>query len=78
MIKVISKSVREYLLQTILTPILVTFEVVIECIIPFIISILVNRIKDGCDINMIVKYGLILITTGRKFFKAKILKLLRD
>ncbi len=61
MIKVISKSVREYLLQTILTPILVTFEVVIECIIPFIISILVNRIKDGCDINTIVKYGLILI-----------------
>ena len=61
MIKVICKSIREYKKATILTPILVTFEVVIECIIPFIVSILVNSIKEGSDINTIIKYGLVLI-----------------
>ena len=32
-----------------------------ECIIPFIIAELVNQIKAGCDLGVIVGYGLILI-----------------
>jgi len=34
---------------------------VIECIIPFITATLVNEIKSGCDLNTIIKYGIILI-----------------
>ncbi|MDE6598854.1 MAG: ABC transporter ATP-binding protein, partial [Oscillospiraceae bacterium] len=36
-------------------------EVVMECIIPFIIAELVNNIKDGCTMNTIVTYGLVLV-----------------
>ncbi|WP_267023750.1 ABC transporter ATP-binding protein [Variimorphobacter saccharofermentans] len=44
-----------------ITPILISLEVVIECIIPFITATLVNEIKGGCDLNTIIKYGIILI-----------------
>jgi len=60
-IKELVKSIGEYKKVSILTPILVSFEVVIECIIPFITANLVNEIKNGCDLNTIVKYGIILI-----------------
>ncbi len=36
-------------------------EVIIECIIPFITANLVNEIKTGCNLDTIVKYGVILI-----------------
>jgi ATP-binding cassette subfamily B protein len=36
-------------------------EVVIECIIPFITAQLVNQIKAGCGIDVILKYGLLLL-----------------
>jgi ABC transporter transmembrane region./ABC transporter. len=35
--------------------------VVIECIIPFITATLVNQIKNGCDLDTIIKYGIILV-----------------
>jgi len=35
--------------------------VVIECIIPFITATMVNEIKNGCNLNTITKYGIILI-----------------
>ena len=60
MIKVLAKSIREYKKTSIMTPILVTMEVVLECIIPFIIAELVNQIKAGCSLSVIVKYGLVL------------------
>jgi len=60
-IKVLSKSVREYKKLSIITPVLISMEVVIECIIPFITATLVNQIKSGCDLNTIIKYGLLLI-----------------
>lgn len=31
-----------------------------ECIIPFVIAELVNQIKNGCDMKIILKYGLVL------------------
>lgn len=55
------KSVREYKKLSVITPILITGEVIIECIIPFITANLVNEIKDGCDMNTIIKYGIILV-----------------
>ncbi len=61
MFRTLIKSIREYKRDTILTPVLVSLEVVVECIIPFIISILVNQIKAGCEMSVIVRYGGILI-----------------
>lgn len=61
MVKKIAGCIREYKKVSIATPLLVSLEVVMECIIPFIIAELVNRIKDGCDMNTIVTYGLILV-----------------
>lgn len=61
MIKEIAKSIREYKKPAIATPILVALEVVMECIIPFLIARLVNEIKLGCELNIIIRYGLILV-----------------
>lgn len=60
MIKVLTRSIKEYKNVSIITPFLVTGEVIMECIIPFIIAILVNNIKAGAPLSMILKYGLIL------------------
>ena len=61
MIKTLSKSIREFKKPSILSPVLVTGEVVMECIIPFLIANLVNEIKNGCSINVILLYGLVLV-----------------
>ena len=61
MIKELAKSIREYKKTSIVTPLLVSLEVVMECIIPFIIAMLVNQIKNGSDLEVIIKYGLVLI-----------------
>ncbi|MBB2183454.1 ABC transporter ATP-binding protein [Lachnospiraceae bacterium MD1] len=61
MIRELTRSVREYKKLAMITPILISLEVVIECIIPFITATLVNEIKGGCDLNTIIKYGIILI-----------------
>ncbi len=60
MVKEISKSIREYKKPAILTPIFVSLEVVMECIIPFLIATLVNEIKNGCELSVIMKYGVVL------------------
>lgn len=61
MLKEISKSIREYKKPAIATPILVSLEVVIECIIPYLVARLVNEIKSGCELSVIIRYGVILI-----------------
>ena len=61
MVKELSKSIREYKKASIATPILVSMEVVMECTIPFIIALLVNEIKAGCSLGVILRYGAILI-----------------
>jgi len=60
-IRELARSVREYRKLSIITPILITFEVIIECIIPFITANLVNEIKNGCGLDTIIKYGIILV-----------------
>ncbi len=52
---------REYKKPSLLTPIFVSGEVVLECIIPFITANLVNEIKNGCSINVLLRYGVILV-----------------
>ena len=61
MIKVLVQSIREYKKPSILAPVLVTGEVVMECIIPLLIANLVNQIKAGCGMDVILRYGLILV-----------------
>lgn len=59
-IRVLKKSIREYKRDSILTPVLVAFEALVECIIPLMVANLVNRMQNGCDISVIVKFGVIL------------------
>ena len=59
--KYLLKSIREYKKPSILAPIYVTIEVMIECAIPFITALLVNQIKAGCGLSVILKYGLLLL-----------------
>ena len=61
MIRVLSRSIREYKKSTILTPVLIAAEVVVECIIPFITAKLVTQIQNGCELSVIVKYGCLLV-----------------
>lgn len=61
MYKELMKSIREFKKPSILSPVFVTIEVLMECIIPFYVAELVNQIKAGCGMDVIVKYGCILI-----------------
>ena len=61
MIRQLAKSIREYKKDSILTPIFVAFEVILEAIIPFVIAQLVNQIRAGAGIEVILNYGFILI-----------------
>ncbi|MBO7253936.1 MAG: ABC transporter ATP-binding protein [Clostridia bacterium] len=60
MIKKLSKCIREYKLPTILTLLFIVGEVIIEVLIPFKTAALVDRIKDGADISLVIKDGIIL------------------
>jgi ATP-binding cassette subfamily B protein len=59
--KILIKSVREFKKPSLLAPLFISLEVVIECIIPFITAQLVNQIKEGCRLDVILKYGLLLL-----------------
>ncbi len=61
MLKILSKSIREYKKPSILTPLFIAIEVFVECSIPFVTAKLVNRIEEGCDMTTIANYGLLLI-----------------
>ena len=61
MIKKLMGSIREYKSASLKAPLFVSMEVVMECIIPFIIARLVNQIKAGCGLDVIAKYGALLI-----------------
>ena len=61
MLKELSKSIREFKAASIKAPVFVSLEVVLECMIPFVIARLVNEIKAGCGMEVIVKYGLALL-----------------
>ena len=60
MLRKLLRSVREYKLASILSPILVSCEVVIECIIPMVIAELVNRFTlgaEGLNLTEVLQYG---------------------
>ncbi|MBR3969102.1 MAG: ABC transporter ATP-binding protein [Clostridia bacterium] len=61
MIKKLAKSIREYKTPSIITMLLMVAEVVIECLIPFITARLVNDIKAGVELSVLIKTGIILV-----------------
>lgn len=65
MIKELSKSIREYKLSSVLTPIFVSLEVVLECLLPFVVALLISAIDvedaQSIEISKILAYGGILI-----------------
>ncbi len=61
MLKRLAGCIREYKTASILSPLIVMLEVVIECIIPFLTANLVNEIKAGCEMEVILKYGVLLV-----------------
>ena len=60
-IRVLKKSIREYKRDSMVTPILVAFESLTECFLPLMVATLVNKMQNGCDLSVIVKYGVILV-----------------
>jgi ATP-binding cassette, subfamily B, multidrug efflux pump len=61
MIKTLAHSIREFKKPAMFTPLLVMVEVVLECIIPSIIATLVNQMQAGCGMDVILRYGGLLI-----------------
>ncbi len=61
MLKKLAGCIREFKKPAVITLILILFEAVIETVIPFITADLVNRIKDGAEMNEILKSGFLLI-----------------
>ncbi len=62
MIRTLAKSIREYKLSTVLSPLFVTMEVVLECLIPFIIAQLLNVLQaESILMDQIYMYGGVLI-----------------
>ena len=60
-IRMLSKSIREFKKPSILTIALVFFEVILECLIPFVVSMLLKVIEKDLGIDNIIKYGVLLI-----------------
>ena len=57
MIKELWKSIREYKKDTMLTPVFVIVEVLMEALIPYTIALLVNDIRAGSGIHVILGYA---------------------
>ena len=61
MIKRLAKSIREYKLTSILTPLFVAGEVILEVIIPLLMADLIDDGIYGGEMNMVFKLGLELV-----------------
>ena len=61
MLKRLAKCVREYKSYVILTLVFIIAEAVIETMIPFITANLINRIKAGDGMDVILRYGGLLV-----------------
>ena len=61
MLKRLAGYIKEYHTPTVLTLLFIVAEVIIEVFIPFITANLVNKIKAGAEIDVILKIGALLI-----------------
>lgn len=65
MIKVLKKSIREYKLASILTPLFVALEVVMECLIPLVMSFILKKAQaDQPDTTLIIWLSLGIVGLG--------------
>ena len=46
MIKTLMRSIREYKVASILTPLFIALEVVMECMIPLVMTYILNKAKE--------------------------------
>ena len=51
------RSLREFKKDALLAPVTVMGEVVFEALIPYEIALLVNEVKDGCGVELILHYS---------------------
>ena len=61
MFKTLAACVREYKGKSIMSALLVALEVGVECLIPFVAAILIKNIDEGCDLPVVIGYGVLLI-----------------
>ncbi len=65
MIKVLKKSIREYKLASILTPLFVALEVVMECLIPLVMSFILKKAQaEQPDTTLIIWLSLGIVGLG--------------
>ncbi|MDE7105883.1 MAG: ABC transporter ATP-binding protein/permease [Anaeroplasmataceae bacterium] len=65
MIKILKKSIREYKLASILTPLFVALEVVMECLIPLLMSYILGRAQEDVpDTTLIIILSLVIVVLG--------------
>ena len=60
MIRTLAKSIREYKLASIITPIFIVLEVILEVLIPYMMAVLIDKGVDKQDMDYIWKMGLTL------------------
>lgn len=61
MIKKLARSIREFKLSSILSPLFVTFEVAMECFIPLYMITMLEQIQQDNSLKNIIYYGAILL-----------------
>ena len=61
MVKTLTKSIRQYKKESILSPILVSLEVTLECLIPLYMMTMLNKIQVDNSLTNILKWGGILL-----------------
>ena len=61
MLKTLAACVREYKGKSVASAVLVALEVVMECLIPFVAALLIKNIGEGCDLSVVIRYGILLI-----------------
>ena len=54
--KKVFKSVREYKIYAIITPLFMIGEAAVECALPFVMSLFVDSIEDATNINVLLPY----------------------
>ena len=60
MIKTLAKSIREYKIASVITPIFIVCEVILEVLIPYLMASLIDNGVDKGDMDYIWKMGLVL------------------
>ena len=61
MLRRLARCIGQYRVFAVVTPLLMLGEAAIECLMPFIIANLINDINAGCDMEKIVKNGVVLL-----------------